>query len=131
MSEEKVFLDSPNAQVTNTRCVMSGKTYATSNITSVHKRVTPPKTGCAIALLVAGLVFLLAGFAMWSDAGPGGLIFGVILGVAGFFWLRSLKPTYTVMLASASGEVEGLSSPNEEMINQVVAAVSEAIVYRG
>jgi hypothetical protein len=51
--------------------------------------------------------------------------------VLGILWFRSLKPVYHVMIASASGERQGLTSSNESLVNQAMAAIADAITYRG
>jgi hypothetical protein len=42
-----------------------------------------------------------------------------------------LKPVYHVMLASSSGERQGLSSMDEGLVDRTTAAIAEAIIYRG
>jgi hypothetical protein len=52
----------------------------------------------------------------------------VALGVA---WYRSLKPTFHVVLASASGERQGMSSKDDNLVDRVIEAITSAIVHRG
>jgi Family of unknown function (DUF6232) len=134
MADERVFLNEGGVFVSNSRAVIAGTTYSMANITSVRMGSTPPSQGCAILLLVMGLLMVLASLAAFAQ-GVGTGIVALLLGggvtAAAAFWLRSLKPTFHVLTASASGETQALSSKDDQLISRVVAAVSEAIVHRG
>jgi hypothetical protein len=83
--------------------------------------------------LGAFVVFAALGSFKPSEAGAS-LMFVVIaaaiLGV-GILWLRSLKPTFHVILASAAAERQGLSSKDGTLINRVTVAINDAITHRG
>jgi hypothetical protein len=134
MADEKVFLQDDNVFVSNSRVILSGVTYATSNITSVSTASTPPNRGCASLLLVAGVIVLLGSLAAFgSDAKSGlaGVLISAAILVGAVAWLKSLKPTFHLLLRSSSGEQKALSTSDEKLINRIVQAVSEAIVARG
>jgi hypothetical protein len=135
MAEEQVFLNENNIYVSNTRVILHGTTYATANITSVAKRMTPASNGCAVILIVIGAFALLAALASFSDArggnGVGAVLLAVLILAAGIAWLRSLKPTFHVFLASASAERQGLTSKDEALVNRVTGAINDAIIHRG
>lgn len=135
MAEERSFLNDGGVYVSNTRVVIHGTTYATANITSVRKHVTPANNGCAILLVVLAALGTLVGLTMalgesgdgrWSAFGTS-LVFLII----GIVWLTSLHPTYNVMLATAAGERQGLTSKDEGIVDRVTAAIADAIVHRG
>ena len=134
-ANEQVFLDDANVYVSNTKVVLAGTTYSTANITSVSKRFTPASKGCALALTALGALLTLGSLGpMFSkDFGSGLVMFLVCGGITalGIAWLRSLKPTYHVLLASASGEREGMSSKDHELVNRVIGAITDAITHRG
>jgi len=134
MSEEQVFLNEGGVYVTNSRVVVGGTTYSTANITSVSTTKTPASPGCAFALIgfgclgfVSGLMFL----ANDTSGAIGALIFWVLIIAGGVSWLRKLKPTFHVILASASGESKALNSKDEAFVDQVAGAVNQALVHRG
>ncbi|OQC36126.1 MAG: hypothetical protein BWX64_02198 [Acidobacteria bacterium ADurb.Bin051] len=135
MADEHVFLNEGNIYVSNTKIVLTGTTYATANITSVAARITPPKQGCAITLIIVGVLSVLGALGSFGSAGAGESVvavgFAAAILAAGVLWLRALKPTYHVFLASASGEVQGLSSKDEALVDRVVAAITDAITHRG
>ncbi|MGA2436854.1 MAG: DUF6232 family protein [Bryobacteraceae bacterium] len=133
-AQEETLHSDNVVSVTTTRVIIRGTTYALRNITSVRMAFTPPKTGCAIILLIFGIIALLGAFVGFSQSvGSGivGLIFaGVIIGLA-ILWLRSLKTDYHVAIASSSGEANALTSKDKAYIEHIVNSINEAIVkYR-
>ncbi|HEX3581490.1 MAG TPA: DUF6232 family protein [Thermoanaerobaculia bacterium] len=134
--EECVFLNEGSVYVSNTRVVIAGTTYSTANVTSVRKTVTPAQTGCASVLAIfSALAFFggLIGTLSSSDHGDGAtaMVLGGIFFIIFILFIRSQKATYHVMLASASGERQGLTSQDEGLVNRATTAIAEAITYRG
>lgn len=126
--DEKVFFNEGGVSVSNARFIAHGQTYAMSGITSVKSFAqTPSRKGPTVAGLI-GAVLLLAAFA--SDAGSIG-IFGAALIALAVFWWMNLKPEYSVLLSSSSGEAKAYSSKDYPFINKVITALNDAIVYRG
>lgn len=134
MSEERAFLNADGVYVSNTRVVIHGTTYAMANITSVRKHVVPASNGCAallIAVAAIGIVGALATALTNSGDAWGGVFLCGILLLIGVLWFRSLKTKYHLMLATAGGERQGLSSEDQTVVDRVTAAVADAIVHRG
>lgn len=135
MAEERVFLDENNIYISNTKVILHGTTYATANITSVAKRMTAASTGCATMLLIVGALALLGTLLSFKSSRFSESVTSVVIAAAvlaaGIAWLRSLKPTYHVFLASASAERQGLSSQDEALVNRVTSAITDAITHRG
>ncbi len=127
MSEISYFQDQ-NVNITNARAVLSGTTYAMSNITSVSmgERAANRNPGCLVTIL---------GFIGWGVAGAlenmGVLIVCILAFLVGIALIIMAKPSYVVRISSASGEVEGLVSQNKEYIQKVINALNEAIINRG
>lgn len=120
---EQTFLNEGGITVTNTRFIAGGQTYAMSGITSVKTlKHTPSKKG-PIVLIILGLLGLAA-----PDEAK---IIGFLLLAGGIAWLVLNKPKFSVMLSSASGEVEAYTSKDEKFISNVVNAINEAIIARG
>lgn len=132
---EQAFLNERDVYVSNTRVVIHGTTYSTANITSVRKTITPATTGCATLMIILGAFVVFAGLlAMFgSDASDVAvpLVFGLAFLGGGIAWFRSQRPTYHVMLATAAGERQGLSSQDETLVNRVTHAVADAMTFRG
>ena len=135
MANEHVFLNEDSVYVSNTKVLLHGTTYATANITSVSKRFTPASKGCAILFVVLAAILTLSSLGAVFSKEPGaGLMMLLICAGAlaiGFYWLRSLRPTYHVILASASGEREGLTSKDHSLVERVIVATTDAITHRG
>ncbi|HUR81670.1 MAG TPA: DUF6232 family protein [Thermoanaerobaculia bacterium] len=133
---EQTFMNENGVYVSNTRVVIHGTTYSTANITSVRTAYTAARRGCATLLIIFGVLMLFGAivmlFAQDSRGGAGGpLIFAMLLLIAGMAWFKSQQPTYHLVLATASGERQGLSSRDGAHVNRVTAAVADAIAYRG
>ena len=135
MADEHVFLSEGNLYVSNTKVTLLGTTYATANITSVQKRFTPANKGCAILLVAISALMTLGslGTVFSKDAGTGIVMLLICGGIfaGGLAWLRSLKPVYHVVLASASGDREGMSSKDLALVDRVIQAITDAITHRG
>jgi hypothetical protein len=96
---------------------------------------TAGNSGCAVAPIVVGLIsFSVAVISIANDTGGPVLIPLLIAGgllAGGMAWLRSVKPTFHVTIASSSGEIRALSSLNRPYIETIVGAINEAIIrYR-
>ena len=130
MSEETTIYDKNNIKITNLRAVFGGKTYSVSNITSVEsKRIEP--SGCLpIGLSISGSLFILVGVYNIKYE-PGILMLGVLAFVLLFFSNRASKPTWSVTLTTAAGEVKACTSPDQQTIKQIVEAINNAIVQKG
>ena len=108
--------------------------HSTANITSVSKRYTPASTGCATIIIVVGALSLfstLIALLSAGDGNPGLVMISALVLIAGILIFRLQKPTYHVVFASSSGERQGLTSQDEQLVDRVIAAITEAIIYRG
>ncbi|HEV7921636.1 MAG TPA: DUF6232 family protein [Thermoanaerobaculia bacterium] len=77
--------------------------------------------------LVITLVTLIAG----ENNVWGLVLLSTLFLIVGILIFRSQKPTYHVVLASSSGERQGLTSQDEPLVNRVIGAITDAIIYRG
>ncbi len=135
--EVSFYSDKKGVQVTNKRVIVKNKTYVLANITSVSSAVQKPDvllpqfvTALGVALLLAGVGLLIGGAGSSDGIALGMMLWGVILGVAGYFWYRSCKPIFHLKIASASGESTPLQSENENRIKDICHAVNKAIIHR-
>lgn len=128
---EREYYKSGNVLVTATRAEMGGRTFAMANVSAVSMSSTKPSPGCALLLLVGGALIALGGLGSLRDGGVGALIGGLVMAGLGFLWWRSLKTVYSVNLGSASGEAKAMQSTNREDIEQIVAAIKQAMIDRG
>jgi Family of unknown function (DUF6232) len=118
---ETTFFQDAGATVTNTRFITGGQTHALSGITSVSAYTREPNRVAPVIVGFIGLLLLIGG----SVAGA--LPFLI---VAVFWWILS-KPSYSVVIRTAAGEAKALTDEDQGRVERVVAALNEAIVFRG
>jgi len=100
-----------------------GKTYAMSGVTSVKSWEKTPSRKGPIILIVIGVLLLAAGKSA---------IIGAVLFIGGgIAWWVSQKSEFSVMLTSASGEMQAYTSKDGAFVSKIVNAVNDAIVHRG
>lgn len=117
--QEKVFYQSPDVTVTQSRFLAGGKTYAMRNISSVEVgRIKARKRGAKFFIII-GILFLIAESTRF---------WGGILVMLGLVWFLLLKDKYSVRINSNSGEVDGYISKDKELIQNIVNAVNNAII---
>jgi len=121
-STEKTFYHDDSVVVTQARFVANGKTYAMRNISSVSLMKKARSRFFEFICFFIGALLLFS-----SDT----LLFGVMLILLGLALLWLLKDEYSVRIQSNSGEADGFISKNKEYVGKIVAAVNEAIVFRG
>jgi hypothetical protein len=120
---EEVFFEGDRIKVTNSRFVVGNQTHAINGVTSVSSHVTPPSR---IGLIIGAIVGLFV-----LGAGGWAILVGLGVTAACSYMLYLQKPTHTVILRSASGEVEALSSTDAGMIGGVITALNSALIHRG
>lgn len=132
--EEKVFLDSSNVKVTNTRFVVGSQTYAMSSVNSVKTNVrdVTPNRMFAILMMVVGLVWLI-NHGLGNTREWGGYFLPIAIMAGGFFWNSRIKEAkeYSLVLTTSSGETSALTGRNGDHVRKVEAAITDAIIYRG
>ncbi|MEW2922908.1 DUF6232 family protein [Muricauda sp. ANG21] len=123
MENEKIFFRDTNVLVTQSRVVIFNKTYSLGNVSSVDMLVKH-KTGTkffSLSLLIIGLLGIFN-----EVYGLG--VFSIAIAALLFFFM---KDEFIVRISSNSGENNALISKNKDYVQQVVNAISEAIIYRG
>jgi hypothetical protein len=126
MDEETIYSDQ-EISISTSRIVIRGTTYALRNISSVKMTVEPAKTGCAIALIIGGVVWAIGIMGSKGGVAPA-LFLGGILIVGGVVWLTAAKAEYYVTIVNNAGEVRAHKSKNKQYIDKIVEAINEAMV---
>jgi hypothetical protein len=146
--EEVIYLKENNVLVTNSRAVLSGKTYALSNITSVSLTSKAPSSCMMPLIFLLGIISLGASiflfFDTFSSMGSytynfmGNIVQPVVLLILGilmlYFSIKAVlfsKNDYIVKIASAAGEIDGLVTKDKLFAQKVIDALNTAIVKRG
>lgn len=126
-TEEVVFLNADNAKVTSARAVIGGKTFAMAGITSVEAKKVLPKRS-----YLSGLLAILVGLAVMSNKGS--MDVGIAIAAFGgilIWWQMSKTVSYSLMIRTAGGEQNALTSDDEKVIDVIASAITDAIVHRG
>lgn len=120
-TQERVYLEHGAVKVTNARFMVPSQTYAMSGITSVRFFTEKPNW------LWPGLFFVIAVVMLTNN----GNIWSIVIPLAVGMLLLLRKPTYHVVLSSASGETRALNNKNKQLIEGVISALNQAIISRG
>jgi hypothetical protein len=131
VSAEQVLFNQNGVFVSNSRYITAGQTYAMAGVTSVKMFVEQPsRTGPVITMILGGLL-ILGGLESLMHGNPLVLLVGVVLFALGLWIFKKRVPIYSVLLHSASGEQKVNQSTVRGFIEQIVAALNQAIVARG
>ncbi|ALK98431.1 hypothetical protein AB595_06655 [Massilia sp. WF1] len=119
--EERTFFEYDDVKVTNARFVSGGQTYVMNNVTSVKPFEQKPSR-------FGGVVILLIGLAIMIKAS---FMVGLLITAAAAYYLYQQKTIYHILLATSAGETKALVTYQRDYLDSVIAALNDAIVYRG
>jgi hypothetical protein len=119
--EERVFFEYGDVKVTSARFINGGQTYAMNNVTSVKPYEKKPSR-------LIGIVVLLAGIGIMAESS---FITGLLIALAAAFYLYQQKTIYHILLSTSAGETTALVTYQRNYLNEVIAALNDAIVHRG
>ena len=119
--KEQIFFDDENITVTNARLVCGEEIYVLSNITSVKTQTEKPTRLGWIILLLVGLIMLVD-----HDI----FVIGLLMAIVAAICLYRQKPTYHLILTTSAGEARALLTKQLHYINEITAAINQAIVHR-
>lgn len=136
---EKEFFRDGHYFVTDRRLANGREVVAMSQLVSVALRREDPPRGTPMLLAGLGVIASLLGpVLVLTDEGPdiglfGPLVFlvGAALLTTGALWLRSLRPTWHVVLATSAGHVSFVSVYDRAWAEGFQQAVQLAMVARG
>lgn len=123
--EEIEFFRSENVSVTNARFMVGAKTYAMNGVTSVKKSAKTKSKIMPILFVLAGIVIFFATPSITARIVASALV------IIGIFAYKAIRPEYSVVLNSASGESQALASQDEKYIDTIIDALNQSIVHRG
>jgi hypothetical protein len=129
-----VFLSEGGILVTKTRFAVGAQTFALANISSVRGVENPPGRGLPILVLLFGTIFFLGAIPSFAEEvlfALAPLAIGLLLMGLAIYWMLKQKPTFSVVLTAAGGEVTAYTSRDGAFILRVIQAITDAIVARG
>lgn len=97
-TNERIFFNEGDVTVTNLRFITSQETFAMSGVTSVSKLREDPKSGGMFVLCFA-CIFVFALVTNWTIR-----LAAVGVGIAAFVEAAKQKPTFFIVIKTASGE---------------------------
>jgi hypothetical protein len=119
--QEHTFFEHDGVKVTNARFINGGQTFAMNNVTSVKPYEEKPSRLGGIFVLCVGLII----------AAAANIMTGLVIAVAAALYLYRQKTVYHILLATSAGESTALVTYQRDYLNQVIAALNDAIVHRG
>lgn len=119
---EKIFYDSGDIKVTNSRFISGSQTFSLNNISSV--KVGTSEGGIA----AKGWVIALAGVLLTIFLPNWWKLIGIFII---FIGLGSKDEKHTVRITTNGGDQDALESNNKPYIAEIVNSLNDAIVYRG
>lgn len=125
-SEKTYYSDNNGVSVTKSRIIIGSATYTVANITSVKTAKRSNKHLSGLIFSIVGLIIII------FSEGTNYTIFsiGLIILLGGGLWAILPRPTYHLIIASASGETYALSSKEKQYISNIVSAISDALTKR-
>lgn len=123
----KIFFETANIKVTDTRFETGVETFPIRKISGVRIDTEKRRTRTGIAFILAGVVALLGG--MLGNFGVL-IMSGAALTVGGAM-LCFARVNCTVVLTMRGADVKALTSKDAALILSIVSALQEAIANRG
>ena len=127
--EETIYSDS-DVTVTTSRDLCAGTTYELKNITAVKMGETPPNAIPTLVAIAIGLCVLVTALARFELNAA--VLFLFVVGIALIAFavrhVHQLTPDFHLLISSSSGDVQAFTSKDRQQVEQIVAAVNEAIV---
>lgn len=120
--EEKVFFSLEGIKVSNTRFIAEGQTYDLEEVTAVQHGLIEPKRGFSTFCMLSG-AFLMIFEDVFMFVGG----FSIALGMVAWLTAQTL---YTVVIQTADGEKQALTSKNSHDVDRVIRALNTAIIHR-
>lgn len=125
-SAEREFLRTTRVRVTNSRIIVDSHTFSTANVTSVRAMVDDKNVAGGWFLLISCLLVAVVCFS--SELAVGGVFF-IILACVGLVMAQSRK--FWVMLSTAGAEHKAYEAASLDDAQEIVEAISRAIIDRG
>jgi len=123
MPEDQVYFQQGEITVTSARFIVSAQTFAMRTITSIREEQEDPTRVWPVIFILAGVSVFIANLMPFNL----GAILGLAIFVAGIWQAVRSKPTFSVVLTAAHGEVTAYRSKNREFVSQIIQALNKAI----
>ncbi|QJD91778.1 hypothetical protein HH213_17800 [Duganella dendranthematis] len=119
--DERIFFEYGDVKVTNSRFINGGQTYAMNNVTSVKPYEKKPSRTAGVIVLLIGIIIMV----------NSSLAVGLIISAVAAYYLYQQKTIYHILLSTSAGETTALVTYQRHYLNDVIAALNNAIIHRG
>jgi hypothetical protein len=127
---EEIFYSDWDVTVTTSRVLCGGTIFELGKITSVKMGDTPPNAIPTLVAIGLGICVLVTALARLEFNAA--VLFLFVIGIALIaFAVRHVHqptPDYHLLISSSTGEVQAFTSKDRTQVEQIVAAMNEAIV---
>jgi hypothetical protein len=123
-AEENFYADKNGVRINAARAVFGSITYPIADITSVNISKEPAKRKPGILVAIAGIVLFTIGLRIdevWLAFA------GFIILALGALITHATKSSYHLIITSASGEANPISSLDKEYIEKIVVVINEVM----
>lgn len=119
---ETVFFSLEGIKVSDTQFIAEGQTYAIEAVTAVkHGLIEPKRTFSTFCFLSGSFLMIFEDIFMFVGG------FSIALGMVAWFTAQTL---YSVVIHTAEGEKQVLTSTNITDVDRVIRALNTAIISR-
>jgi hypothetical protein len=122
MMQEQVFFSLEGIKVSDTQFIAEGQTYPLEEVTSVKHRLIEPKRGFSTFCMLSGSFLMIFEDVFMLVGG-----FSIALGMLAWFSAQTL---YSVVIHTAEGEKQALTSASSHDVDRVIRALNTAIISR-
>jgi hypothetical protein len=122
MMQEQVFFSLEGIKVSNTQFIAEGQTYHLDEVTSVKHGLIEPRRGFPTFCMLSGSFLMIFEDVFMLVGG-----FSIALGMVAWFSAQTL---YAVVIHTAEGEKQALTSASSHDISRVIRALNTAIISR-
>jgi Family of unknown function (DUF6232)/GYF domain 2 len=127
--EKTHYTNSSGIRITSTRLIIGSSTYPVNGVTAVHTQTNEKKSPLN---WVFKILIIFAVFLMMSSRGELIIPAVFLICITLYLWGKfGKKVTYSLIIQTLAGEIDLFESENKKYVQEVYAAINNAIIERG
>ena len=125
--EKTYYTNEQGIRITSTRLIVGGSTYPINGVTAVHINKDFSRNWSWLAISALGFLLMVSG----ENDSP--KVFGAFIVTCGvtLFLMFGKKYNYSLQIQTLAGSIDILHSKNKKLIQEMSAAINNAIIQRG